>query len=189
MRSLAALAASAGALWALVVIPTTAGPGLRGAADLAAPTAAPPPPVAPPALPPPPPAGAAGAQADLWPGYADGPLSVWHTGAFDFVAPEGTPVYAPASGTLATVGSYTDPLRYGAYVMIVTPHDLEIYVGHLNPEDVNPLALPIGGWVAAGTPIGTLSEFPYSTPHAHVQLRRGGQLVGEADWWLVWSMR
>lgn len=141
------------------------------------------------AVPPPPPvvAGASGGRAELWPGAA--PCAGYHDGAIDFCAPEGTPVAAPADGTLADIGSYADTLRYGAYVVLVTAAGLEIYIGHLDHETVNPGGLAVGQWVPAGTIVGYLSEFAYSTPHTHLQLRRGSTLVAPGAWWAEWEGR
>jgi murein DD-endopeptidase MepM/ murein hydrolase activator NlpD len=130
------------------------------------------------------------ATGELWPGAApcagaDG----WHAGAVDWCGAEGTAVHAPVSGTLREVGSYEDATRYGAYVIIETAQGLEIYVGHLNHEDVNPNQIGLGSWVEAGTVLGYLSEFPYSTPHTHIQLRRGGALVQPGAWWNEWEAR
>lgn len=133
-------------------------------------------------VPPPP----SGGRAELWPGAA--PCAGWHDGAIDWCSPEGTPVHAPAGGTLTQVGGYEDAMRYGAYVIIQADSGLEIYVGHLNHEDAAP-GLAVGQRVEAGTVVGDLSEFGYSTPHTHVQLRRGGALVGPDVWWAEWEGR
>lgn len=183
------LALASAALYSLVSARTdSARPALTGvAAPMSAPgvtvtvTAA--------LSPAPAPLAASAGQSDLWLGYRDGLCADYHEGAMDFCAPQGTPVYAPASGTLTEVGSYSDTLRYGAYVIIATPAELEIYVGHLNHETVNPLGLAVGAWVEAGTPIGDLSEFAYSQPHTHLQLRRAGALVGPVTWWAEWEGR
>jgi murein DD-endopeptidase MepM/ murein hydrolase activator NlpD len=135
---------------------------------------------------PPAPMPASGGQAELWPGAA--PCAGWHAGAIDWCAAEGTPVAAPASGTLTSIGSYSDAMKYGAYVILTTAGGLEIYLGHLNHEDVAP-GLNVGQWVEAGTVVGYLSEFAYSTPHTHVQLRRGGALVAPDVWWAAWEGR
>jgi murein DD-endopeptidase MepM/ murein hydrolase activator NlpD len=128
-----------------------------------------------------------GGRGELWPGATT--CAGWHAGATDWCGAEGQPVHAPASGTLRDVGAYTDAMRYGAYVVIETPGGLEVYIGHLNHEDVNPAGWPIGAHVAAGEVVGYLSEFAYSTPHTHIQLRRGGALVAPDAWWHEWEGR
>lgn len=180
LRLLTLVLASA-ALYTLIVNPPRRmRPALAGEAVLVMPAA----PIGAPA-----PIGASAGQAEPWPGFGDAVCAGYHAGAVDFCAPAGTVVVAPASGTLTEVGAYGDTLRYGAYVIITTPAGLEIYLGHLNHETVNPLGLAVGAWVPAGTPIGDLSEFAYSQPHSHVQLRRGGALIGPGEWWAAWEGR
>lgn len=158
---------------------TTGRQGLEGRFAVPAPT----PPPAPPAAPLPSAGGRAALSLNLW------ECAGWHAGAIDFCGEQGEVIYVPASGTITAIGAYSDPMRYGAYVIIETSAGLEIYVGHLNHETVNPLGLAVGDRVAAGDPIGDLSEFAYSRPHTHVQLRIGGVLVGPEAWWETWEGR
>lgn len=130
-----------------------------------------------------------GGRAELWPGATPCAGTGWHAGAFDWCAPLGTPVHTPVSGTFVSQGAYYDEMKYGAYVIILTDSGLEVYLGHLNHETVNPLGFQPGQRVEAGQQVGDLSEFYYSVPHSHVQLRRGGALVGADAWWAEWDGR
>jgi biotin carboxyl carrier protein len=130
-------------------------------------------------------------QAEPWPQAKDGVnwQYGYHAGAFDWVAPEATKVYAPVCGTFVSQGAYYDDEKYGAYVIILTDRGLEVYLGHLDHETVNPLGLQPGQRIEAGQQIGQLSEFPYSAPHSHIQLRRNGGLVSADTWWTEWDAR
>lgn len=130
-----------------------------------------------------------GGQAELWPGASVCSGTGWHAGAFDYCAPEGTVVYAPASGRFVMQGAYDDTLRFGGYVVIQTDSGIELYIGHLRHATTNPLGFRPGDRVEAGQVVGELGPFPYSTPHAHVQLRRNGALVAPGAWWDAWNQR
>lgn len=134
--------------------------------------------------------GVASTQAgELWAGATVCAGTPWHEGAFDWCAPQGTAVYAPHSGTFMGQGVYTDPAHYGAYVMFRRDDGLEIYLGHLNMDNVNPLGWQVGDRVNVGDQVGELGPFPLTEPHTHAQLTRNGNVISEAQWWSEWGAK
>lgn len=132
------------------------------------------------------PAPIAGQQAELWPGAQ--PCFDWHAGATDWCAPLGTPVASPLHCTFLTQGVYHDNPRYGAYVMCESESGVEWYIGHLDMATVNPLGFRPGDRINAGDQLGVVG-WHFITTHVHVQLRRGGHLVGPEAWWGEWDRR
>lgn len=86
----------------------------------------------------------------------------------DFSANAGTPVFLPFDGKLIARGYYADTGRMGDYLIFTLEDNAELYLGHLD----DPISVPTGTDVKAGTIIGKTNEYN----HTHVQLRLGGQL-------------
>ena len=91
-----------------------------------------------------------------------------HTG-IDYAAPPGTPVYAPADGTLTFKGWKGG---YGYTVMLMHSNGVETLYGHLSAFS------PSKGHVKAGEVIGFVGSTGRSTgPHLHYEARINGQHV------------
>lgn len=92
-----------------------------------------------------------------------------HTGV-DFGAPYGAPVFATATGTVASAGWQGG---YGRTVRISHGSGLTTLYGHMSRLAVSP-----GQQVAAGQVIGYVGSTGFSTgPHLHYELHRGGQRI------------
>lgn len=85
----------------------------------------------------------------------------------DFLAPQGSAVYAPFVGTVIKLGRYTDSGRKGDYVMLTLNDGVEYYSGHLQN-----VAVREGRKVEEGDVLGYTNEYN----HTHVQIRINGQL-------------
>ncbi len=85
----------------------------------------------------------------------------------DFLAPQGSAVYAPYDGVVIKLGRYTDSGRKGDYVMMTLDDGVEYYSGHLNN-----VAVREGRQVKAGDVLGYTNEYN----HTHVQIRINGVL-------------
>lgn len=126
---------------------------------------------------------------ELWPDASVCTDTRIHGGAFDWCAPQGTPVHAPWAGTFLEQGFYGDELRFGAYMTFLRDDGLEVYVGHLDQGTVNPHGWKRGDQVEAGQQLGQLGPFPHSEPHTHVQFRRNGVLIQDSDqWWVEFGL-
>lgn len=91
-----------------------------------------------------------------------------HTG-IDYAAPMGTPVYAPADGTLTFRGWKGG---YGHTVMLRHANGVETLYAHLSAFS------PATGYVRAGEVIGFVGSSGRSTgPHLHYEARINGQPV------------
>lgn len=91
-----------------------------------------------------------------------------HTG-IDYAAPEGTPIYAPADGTVTWRGWKGG---YGNTVMLVHANGVETLYGHMSAY------APLDSTVRAGQIIGYVGSTGRSTgPHLHYEARISGQHV------------
>ncbi|HNS51534.1 MAG TPA: LysM peptidoglycan-binding domain-containing protein [Anaerolineae bacterium] len=106
--------------------------------------------------------------------YAGGPVSSYHSGQ-DLGAATGTPVYAPAPGTVVLA----EPLQVRGNAVILD-HGLGVLTGywHLSQIDVTP-----GATVARGTVIGLVGNTGLSTgPHLHWEMQVRGVPVDPLQW-------
>lgn len=88
----------------------------------------------------------------------------------DLAAPVGTPVYAPADGTVARANWFSS---YGLYIQIEHGGNIETRYGHLSR-----VAVAAGQQVHKGDLIGFVGTTGRSTgPHLHYEVRVGGQAV------------
>jgi peptidase M23-like protein len=93
----------------------------------------------------------------------------FHSG-IDIRAGSGTPVYAPASGTVVHAGPAQD---YGTAIIIEHGHDIRTLYGHLSKLNVQ-----IGQRVVRGTVIGYTGNTGRSSgPHLHYEIAVKGQAV------------
>lgn len=92
----------------------------------------------------------------------------------DFAAARGTPVYAPASGTVAAaITRYPDGPDYGTVVVLDHGGGWQSLYAHLDGFDVQP-----GQQVTAGTQIGRAGITGKVTgPHVHMEMLLNGQRV------------
>ncbi len=107
-------------------------------------------------------------------GYNGGPVSSFHAGT-DWGAPEGTPIWAPAHGTVV-LAEMLD-VRGGA---VILDHGLGVTSNfwHLSRIDVQP-----GDRVAPGDVIGLVGTTGLSTgAHLHWELRIGTLAVDPLQW-------
>jgi murein DD-endopeptidase MepM/ murein hydrolase activator NlpD len=93
-----------------------------------------------------------------------------HAG-LDFAAPQGTPVYATAKGTVTTGGNSGN--GYGNHVIINHGYGYETLYGHMVIVKVGP-----GTKVKRGEVIGWVGSTGKSTgPHLHYEVHKGGQKI------------
>jgi murein DD-endopeptidase MepM/ murein hydrolase activator NlpD len=91
-----------------------------------------------------------------------------HAG-LDFAAPQGTPIYATANGTVTTGGNSSN--GYGNHVIINHGYGYETLYGHMVKVKVGP-----GTKVKRGEVIGWVGSTGKSTgPHCHYEVHKGGQ--------------
>ena len=102
-----------------------------------------------------------------------------HTG-IDIANAEGTPIYAPADGTIIEVSSnYKDNPKWGHVVVLQTAGGIKTIFAHLQDSQVN-----IGQTVTQGTQIARLGNTGQSTgPHVHIQTRVKGELKDPLTVW------
>lgn len=106
--------------------------------------------------------------------YNDGPYTSYHTGV-DFRAPSGTPVYAPAAGTVVLV----EPLTVRGNTILVD-HGWGVLTGywHLSSFDVQ-----VGQFVEQGDMLGRVGNTGLSTgAHLHWEILVGGVSVNGLQW-------
>jgi len=106
--------------------------------------------------------------------YNGGPYTSYHSGV-DFRAPGGTPVYAPAGGTVALA----EPLAVRGNAVVID-HGWGVLTGywHLSTIDVQP-----GQPVAPGDLIGKVGSTGLSTgAHLHWEVWVGGTSVDGLQW-------
>jgi murein DD-endopeptidase MepM/ murein hydrolase activator NlpD len=93
-----------------------------------------------------------------------------HAG-LDFAAPQGTPIYATANGTVTTGGNTGN--GYGNHVIINHGYGYETLYGHMVKVKVGP-----GTKVKRGEVIGWVGSTGKSTgPHCHYEVHKGGQKI------------
>lgn len=85
----------------------------------------------------------------------------------DFIANQGSPVYAPFDGIVIKIGHYNDAGKFGDYVMLTLKDGVEYYSGHLQDVKVRQ-----GQQVSAGDELGETNNLN----HTHIQIRINGQL-------------
>jgi murein DD-endopeptidase MepM/ murein hydrolase activator NlpD len=106
--------------------------------------------------------------------YNGGPYSTYHEGV-DFAAYGGTPVLAPAGGTVILAEFLY--VRGGA---VIIDHGLGVYSGFYHLSNI--LVTP-GSVVTPGTPVGEVGTTGLSTGnHLHWDLLVGGVWVDAMDW-------
>jgi murein DD-endopeptidase MepM/ murein hydrolase activator NlpD len=94
----------------------------------------------------------------------------FHAG-LDFAAPQGTPIYATANGTVVTAGNTGN--GYGNHVVINNGYGYETLFGHMFRVKVRP-----GQKVKRGEVIGWVGSTGKSTgPHCHYEVHRNGEPV------------
>jgi murein DD-endopeptidase MepM/ murein hydrolase activator NlpD len=106
--------------------------------------------------------------------YSGGPVSSYHAG-LDLGADEGTPVHAPAQGTVVLA----EPLQVRGNAVILD-HGWGVFSGywHLSRIDVVP-----GQVVMPGDPIGLVGSTGLSTgAHLHWEMRVWGVAVNPVQW-------
>ncbi|MGZ8541465.1 MAG: peptidoglycan DD-metalloendopeptidase family protein [Chitinophagaceae bacterium] len=93
-----------------------------------------------------------------------------HAG-LDFAAPQGTPVYATANGTVTTAGNKGN--GYGNHVIINHGYGYETLYGHMVKVKSNP-----GQKVSRGEVIGWVGSTGKSTgPHCHYEVHKNGNKI------------
>jgi murein DD-endopeptidase MepM/ murein hydrolase activator NlpD len=94
----------------------------------------------------------------------------FHAG-LDFAAPQGTPIYATANGTIVTAGNTGN--GYGNHVVINHGYGYETLYGHMFRVKVR-----VGQKVKRGEIIGWVGSTGKSTgPHCHYEVHRNGDPV------------
>jgi murein DD-endopeptidase MepM/ murein hydrolase activator NlpD len=94
----------------------------------------------------------------------------FHAG-LDFAAPQGTPIYATANGTVETAGNTGN--GYGNHVVIHNGYGYATLFGHMFKIKVHP-----GDKVKRGEIIGWVGNTGKSTgPHCHYEVHRNGEPV------------
>ena len=94
----------------------------------------------------------------------------FHAG-LDFAAPQGTPIYATANGTIETAGNTGN--GYGNHVVINHGYGYKTLYGHMFRVKVHP-----GEKVKRGEIIGWVGSTGKSTgPHCHYEVHRNGDTV------------
>ncbi|MBS1667929.1 MAG: M23 family metallopeptidase [Bacteroidetes bacterium] len=94
----------------------------------------------------------------------------FHAG-LDFAAPQGTPIYATANGTVETAGNTGN--GYGNHVVINNGYGYKTLFGHMYRIKVH-----AGEKVKRGEVIGWVGSTGKSTgPHCHYEVRRNGDPV------------
>jgi murein DD-endopeptidase MepM/ murein hydrolase activator NlpD len=93
-----------------------------------------------------------------------------HAG-LDFAAPQGTPIYATADGTITTAGNTNN--GYGNHVVINHGYGYETLYGHMVRVKARP-----GQSVKRGEVIGWIGSTGKSTgPHCHYEVHKNGQKI------------
>jgi murein DD-endopeptidase MepM/ murein hydrolase activator NlpD len=97
-----------------------------------------------------------------------------HTGV-DVAAPTGTPVFAAAAGTIATI---TSGGAYGNAVLIAHGDGLTTFYAHLSS-----VAVQVGRQVDKGQTVGGIGSTGWSTgPHLHFETRINGSAYDPLGW-------
>ena len=94
----------------------------------------------------------------------------FHAG-LDFTAPQGTPIYATANGTVTTAGNTAN--GYGNHVIINHGYGYETLYGHMFRVKAKP-----GARVKRGEIIGYVGSTGKSTgPHCHYEVHKNGRPI------------
>jgi beta-lactamase regulating signal transducer with metallopeptidase domain len=98
----------------------------------------------------------------------------------DIANAEGTPIYAPADGTITEVTSnYKGKPKWGHVVVLQTPGGVETVFAHLKDSQVS-----AGDFVRQGTQIARVGNTGQSTgPHVHIQTSKNGELKDPLKVW------
>jgi murein DD-endopeptidase MepM/ murein hydrolase activator NlpD len=106
--------------------------------------------------------------------YNDGPYTSYHAG-MDFRAPGGTPVYAPAGGTIVLA----EPITMLGNAIVVD-HGWGLLTGYWHLSSIE---VQVGQQVAAGDLIGKVGSTGLSTgAHLHWEMWVGGTPVDSLQW-------
>jgi murein DD-endopeptidase MepM/ murein hydrolase activator NlpD len=105
------------------------------------------------------------------------PTRHWHTG-LDIVGPNGTPVFAAASGIARL---FPGGVGYGNYVIIIHSDQYATLYGHLTAFTIHD-----GDEVKKGDVIGLEGSTGFSTgPHLHFELRQSGNYVDPLPFYML----
>jgi len=98
----------------------------------------------------------------------------------DLAAPVGTPIYAPAQGTVVVATDlYKDNAKYGKVVVIKTAGNIKTLFAQLDSYNVSQ-----GDTIQAGTLFATVGQSGSGTgPHLHIETTVGGTRVNPLDVW------
>jgi len=106
--------------------------------------------------------------------YNQGPIEIFHTGV-DFAGPVGTPIYAPAAGTVI----FSDTLNIQGNALIVD-HGLGVMTGYYHLSRVH---VSVGQVVTPGQLLAQGGSSGLSSgPHLHWELRVGNVPVNALQW-------
>jgi murein DD-endopeptidase MepM/ murein hydrolase activator NlpD len=106
--------------------------------------------------------------------YNQGPIEIFHTGV-DFAGPVGTPIYAPATGTVI----FSDTLNIQGNALIVD-HGLGVMTGYYHLSKVH---VAVGQVVTPGQLLAEGGSSGLSSgPHLHWELRVGNVPVNGLQW-------
>ncbi|MGD2078206.1 MAG: M23 family metallopeptidase, partial [Chloroflexota bacterium] len=106
--------------------------------------------------------------------YNEGPIEIFHTGV-DYAGPIGTPIYAPAAGTII----FSDTLNIQGNALIVD-HGLGVMSGYYHLSKVH---VDVGQVVTAGQLLAEGGSSGLSSgPHLHWDLRVGNVPVNALQW-------
>jgi murein DD-endopeptidase MepM/ murein hydrolase activator NlpD len=106
--------------------------------------------------------------------YNQGPIEIFHTGV-DYAGPVGTPIYAPAAGTVV----FSDTLNVQGNTLIVD-HGLGVMTGYYHLSKVH---VAVGQVVTPGQLLAEGGSSGLSSgPHLHWDLRVGNVPVNGLQW-------
>lgn len=106
--------------------------------------------------------------------YNSGPIEIFHTGV-DFAGTTGTPILAPANGTVV----YTGTLQLRGDTLILD-HGLGVMTAYFHLSDI---LVNMGDYVTAGQVVAAGGSTGLSTgPHLHWDLRVMGVAVNPLQW-------
>lgn len=106
--------------------------------------------------------------------YNQGPIEIFHTGV-DFAGPTGTPIYAPAAGTVI----FSDTLNIQGNALIVD-HGLGVMTGYYHLSKVK---VSVGQVVTPGQLLAQGGSSGLSSgPHLHWELRVNNVPVNSLQW-------
>jgi murein DD-endopeptidase MepM/ murein hydrolase activator NlpD len=106
-------------------------------------------------------------------GYRIDPVykTVKFHGGLDFAAPQGTPIYATANGTIKVAGNLGN--GYGNHVVINHGYGYETLYGHMFKVNVR-----VGKYVKRGEILGYVGSTGKSTgPHVHYEVHKNGRPI------------